>query len=283
VLAVLNPHLILQANTPTGGDMGAHVLGPAYLRDVLLPQGRVLGWSQLWFAGFPAFYFYFPLPSLVIVALDLVLPYGVAFKIVTVLGLIGTPPAAYYLARSLRLGRTISVVAAAAGVVFVFMESFTIYGANIASTLAGEFSFSWSFAFSLLYLGSLIRGLRDDRKYLVWSGVFLALTALCHIITTIVIVLASIPVLLWRRGWRTVLVWSGRFALAGCWAVLVAPRTGSSADMAWSPLTALDELLPPEMWVLLPLAIVGAVMMALRSPRIIPVAAFTLIPVVYFP
>ena len=188
VLAVLNPHLIVQANTPTGGDMGAHVLGPAYLRDVLLPQGRVLGWSQAWFAGFPAFYFYFPLPSLVIVLLDVFLPYGVAFKVVTVLGLLGTPPAAYYLARSLNLGRVVSAVAAAAGVVFVFMESYTIYGANIASTLAGEFSFSWSFAFSLVYLANLIKGLRDDRRFLVWAAVFLGLTALCHIITTIVVV-----------------------------------------------------------------------------------------------
>jgi uncharacterized membrane protein len=200
VLAVLNPALLLSSTTPTGGDMGAHVLGPAYLRDVLLPQGRVLGWSQSWFAGFPAFYFYFPLPSLAIVFLDFFLPYGVAFKIVTVLGLLATPPAAYYLARSLRLGRMVSLVAAASGVVFVFMESFTIYGANIASTLAGEFSFSWSFAFSLLYLGHLIRGLRDDRRHLVWAALFLALTALSHIITTIVIVLASIPVCSGREG-----------------------------------------------------------------------------------
>jgi uncharacterized membrane protein len=74
--------------------MGAHVLGPAYLRDYLLPEGRILGGSNDWFAGFPAFYFYFPLPSLTVVLLDLFVPYGVAFKIVTVMGLLATPPAA---------------------------------------------------------------------------------------------------------------------------------------------------------------------------------------------
>jgi uncharacterized membrane protein len=105
VLIVLNPGWILSATTPTGGDMGAHVFGPAYLRDHLLPEGRILGWSNDWFAGFPAFYFYFPLPSLVIVLLDVVLPYGVAFKVVTVIGLLGIPPAAYYLSRSMLLGR----------------------------------------------------------------------------------------------------------------------------------------------------------------------------------
>ena len=71
ILIILNPWLIVSATTPTGGDTGAHVFGPAYLRDVLLPEGRILGWSNDWFAGFPAFYFYFPLPSLVIVLLDL--------------------------------------------------------------------------------------------------------------------------------------------------------------------------------------------------------------------
>lgn len=284
VLAVLNPPLILSSTTPTGGDMGAHVLGPAYLRDVLLPQGRVMGWSQSWFAGFPIFYFYFPLPSLVIVFLDLFIPYGAAFKIVTVLGLVGTPLAAYWLARSLLLGRIISVVAAASGVVFVFFESYTIYGANVASTLAGEFTFSWSFAFSLVYLGNLIRGVRDDRRYLKWAAVFLALTALCHIITTIVIVLASIPVLFWKRGaGRTVAVWLGGFALAAFWALPLLMRIGYTSDMAWTPLSKIEEILPAEIWLLLPLAIVGAVIMARRTPRIIPVAAFTLLPVVYFP
>ena len=57
ILMVMQPWLILTANTPTGGDMGAHVFGPAYLRDNLLSEGRVLGWSNDWFAGFPAFYF----------------------------------------------------------------------------------------------------------------------------------------------------------------------------------------------------------------------------------
>jgi len=95
ILVVLNPGLILNSSTPSGGDMGAHVLGPAYLRDTLLPAGQFQGWSNAWFAGFPIFYFYFPLPSLVIVFLDLFLPYGVAFKLVTVVGLVGLPPATY--------------------------------------------------------------------------------------------------------------------------------------------------------------------------------------------
>ena len=43
ILSVLHPSLILRNNTPTGGDMGAHVMGPAYLRDNLMSQGQITG------------------------------------------------------------------------------------------------------------------------------------------------------------------------------------------------------------------------------------------------
>lgn len=56
--------------TPTGGDMGAHVWSPQYLRDVLLPSGRLTGWSPDWYAGFPAFTFYMIIPSLLIVVVN---------------------------------------------------------------------------------------------------------------------------------------------------------------------------------------------------------------------
>ena len=66
MLSVLHPGLILRDTTPTGGDMGAHVWGPAYLRDHLLTKGRLSGWAPDWYNGFPAFQFYMVLPSLLI-------------------------------------------------------------------------------------------------------------------------------------------------------------------------------------------------------------------------
>ncbi|MFM8713862.1 MAG: hypothetical protein ACKOE7_10945, partial [Actinomycetota bacterium] len=41
VFLTLQPSLIFRNNTPTGGDMGAHVYGPAYLRDHLLTSLRL--------------------------------------------------------------------------------------------------------------------------------------------------------------------------------------------------------------------------------------------------
>ena len=284
IFIVMNPWLIFTANTPTGGDMGAHVFGPAYLRDNLLSEGRILGWSNDWFAGFPAFYFYFPLPSLVIVAFDLALPYGVAFKLVTVLGLLALPPAIYFHTRAMKLNRHVALVAAGAGVVFAFLESFSIYGGNVASTLAGEFSYSWSFALSLVYLGLLMKAVRDDRRYAKWAALALALTALSHVLTTIVVIFASLFVLAWKKGlWRTLVVWFWGFAIAAFWALPLLARIGLTSDMAWTPLSRWEEIFPVELWLLLPIAIPGAIWALRKTSRAAPMIGATLLPVIYYP
>ncbi len=283
VLVVMNPVLLLSANTPSGGDMGAHVLVPAYLRDTLLPQGRILGWSNSWFGGFPVFYFYFPLPALVTVLLDVVLPYGVAFKLVTILGLLALPGATYFLLRAMRFARPSALVGAAAGGTFVFMESYSIYGGNIPSTLAGEFSFSWSFALALVYLGLLIKIVRDDRRLVPIAGMVLALTALTHLITTLAIIIASIPLLLWKRGAKPVAAtWVIGFAIAGFWAVPLLARIGYSADMAWVPLRDWKNVLPSELWWLLVPALFGLVWAIRRTPRIVPFVVLAVWPVIYY-
>lgn len=280
---VMNPVLLLTANTPSGGDMGAHVLLPAYLRDTLLPEGRILGWSNSWFAGFPVLYFYFPVPALVTVLLDLVLPYGVAFKLVTVVGLLALPWATYYLVRSMGFSRATSTVAAGAGASFVFMESFSIYGGNIPSTLAGEFSFSWSFALALVYVGLLIRIVRDDRRLIPLAGLVLALTALTHLITTMAVIAASLPILLWRRGVKPVVAsWAIGLAVAAFWAVPLLAHVTYSADMAWVPLTGWKNVLPTEIWFLVLPALIGLAGAIKRTPRVVPFVVMTVLPVVYY-
>ena len=86
VLWVLNPEGVLfKLSTPTGGDLGAHVWGPAFLRDELLPNLRLSGWAPDWYAGFPAYHFYMVIPMLFIVVLNtgLVLPF-----LILIIGLI---------------------------------------------------------------------------------------------------------------------------------------------------------------------------------------------------
>ncbi len=80
-LADLADPLLFADTTPAGGDMGAHVWGPAYLRDHLLPQGRLTGWTPDWYAGFPAYQFYMVVPSLAIIALNLGLPWFIGLPV----------------------------------------------------------------------------------------------------------------------------------------------------------------------------------------------------------
>src|SRR5580704_10816057 len=96
----LDPRLLLRNTTPAGGDTGAHVWWPAYLRDHLLPW-HLAGWSPDFYAGFPAGQFYFPVPALLIVGLNVVIPYNVAFKLVTALGPMLLPVGAYVFARGI--------------------------------------------------------------------------------------------------------------------------------------------------------------------------------------
>ncbi len=283
---------LLTANTPTGGDMGAHVLLPQILRDELLPSGRLFGWSNDWYAGFPALYFYFPLPALVTVLLDVFLPYGVAFKLVTIAGLVALPAASYVFVRCLGFSRIVSAVAAVAGGMFVFMESYSIFGANIKSTLAGEYSFSWSFALSILYLGILARDVRAGRGFRPAAGVLLALAALAHVVTTLVVVVVSVPLLLRRRGSRPVLgSWALGFGLAAFWAVPLVVRVlqGMTTDMGWSPVRNVvgDAIpgspLPGELVPLLALATVGVVWTLLRRDDVVALLGLTAMPLLgYF-
>ncbi len=101
----LQPSLIFSDTTPTGGDMGAHVWGPAFLRDELLPNFRLTGWTPDWYSGFPAFHFYFVLPALAIVILDVGLNPFVSFPIVALLaGAIGYFAFTGNRARAVQLG-----------------------------------------------------------------------------------------------------------------------------------------------------------------------------------
>src|SRR5689334_13196492 len=197
----LQPHLLLANTTPAGGDMGAHVWAPAFLRDHLLPSLRLTGWTKDWYAGFPAFHYYMVLPSLAIVVLDLVLPYGIAFKLVAISGLLALPFALYAFGRLTRLPFPAPQLLAAVTVPFLFDRSFSIYGGNVPSTLAGEFAFSISLVFCVLFLGVVLRGLETGRDRGM-AALLLALTALCHLIPAIFAIVGALVALALRPAAR---------------------------------------------------------------------------------
>jgi len=272
VLTRLEPSLLFANTTPSGGDMGAHVWAPAYLRDHLLPSFRLTGWTPDWYAGFPAFTFYFPLPSLLIVLLDLLLPYGVAFKLVSVLGAVTLPVAAYAFGRLSGLRFPGPPLLAVAVLPFLFDTSFTIYGGNIPSLLAGEFAFSLSLSLALVFLGVLVRGLETGRHRAL-VAVLLALTVLSHAIPVLFAIGAAAVLLILRldrhrlKYVATVMLVAGM--LTAFWSLPFVYRLAFSNDLGWVKITDyLRTLFPPHIRWMLPLAgagLIGAIGMRLHS------------------
>jgi hypothetical protein len=182
-IRVVQPSLILENTTPTGGDMGAHVWGPAYLRDHLLPW-RLSGWSMDWYSGLPVYRFYMVVPAIFILLLDIVLPYAIAFKIIAVAGIVTLPVSCWVFGRLARFAYPLPEVFAVIGLVYIFDESYTIYGGNLASTMAGEFSFSISLSFTMLAFGLFANGLQTGKHRLA-AAIFMALAVLSHGIVAI--------------------------------------------------------------------------------------------------
>ena len=179
-LSQLYPSLLLTNTTTTGGDTGAHVAMPKYL-ETLLGHGHLTGWDPGWYDGFPLYTFYFTLPDLFIAIGGWVIPYDVAFKLGTVLGSVMLPIAAWACGRFFRLRPPIPTVLAAATLPFLFDYTYTIYGGNLFSTLAGEYAFSFSLALAVLFLGLFACAVREGR-HRAWTAVVLAGCVLSHII-----------------------------------------------------------------------------------------------------
>ena len=177
----LHPGLLLANTLTTGGDTGAHVALPWFLRTQLLSHGHLTGWYPGWFDGMPLYTYYFVLSDLLAALGSFVVPYGVAFKLTTVLGSLLLPVAAYAMGRLFSLRAPLPACLAASTLPFLFESSFTIDGGNLFSTLAGEYAFSLALALSLVAVGLFARGQRTGRG-VVGAAAMLSLTLAAHIL-----------------------------------------------------------------------------------------------------
>jgi hypothetical protein len=282
IFVQLQPRLLFLDTTTAGGDTGAHVWFPAYLRDYLLPHFRLAGWSPDYYAGFPAGQFYFPVPALLTVILDVFIPYNVAFKLVTALGPLLLPIAAYVFGRGIRAPRPAPALFAVAVTGYLFFKDggeatmkfdHHIMGGTLTSTLAGEFSFTIALALALFFLGTLARAL--DKRGPMWvPAVLFAATLMSHLVVGVFAVYAAVVIWLIRGPLRTasraaaIMVVGG--LLTAVWTLPLATTLKYTTDMRYEPvnLTVLsgggttgyfDWLFISEHWFLFPLVIVAIV------------------------
>lgn len=241
-------HLVLKNTTPTGGDVAGHVWFPTFVRDHL---PHLSGWSDDWYAGFPAGALYFPVPALFTVLLSLVLPYGIAMKITIALAAFLLPFAAWRFASRLSFHPLAGPAAAAATVLFQTERFHTIYGGNLSSVLAGEFSFAIAFALAL-FSGSMISSSLADpsRRVSRLLPLTMAACAMSHVLGGVFLVAICVTLLLahpsrlvsLRRFLPPFLL---SFGIATVWWLPFIAGAKNATDMAYEPTRSARLLFPP--------------------------------------
>ncbi len=186
-------NLVLTDTTTVGGDTPAHNYLASHMRAELFGHGRLASWASGWWCGFPMFQYYFCLPYVLIALGSFVVPFNIAFKLVTLLGFFALPACAYGAARWLRLPRPTPWLLAVAMLPFLFVRTHSMWGVNASSTLAGMISNSLSFPLMLLAVASAWRDAEDGR-YRLRSPLLLAAVLASHFFTSVMAGLALLIV-----------------------------------------------------------------------------------------
>jgi hypothetical protein len=146
-----------------------------------------------------------------------------------------------------------------------------MWGANVSSTLAGEFTYSFSIVLLLLFAGTLYRGVVDGRGW-IGNGLLLAAIGLSHAYTLLVASALGAYLVLFHPDGRRALPYLLKlgalaFALLGFWLLpLLAYADYTTAYSIVWPITGFAHLFPPVLWPFL--ALLAAVGLALL-PKLI--------------
>jgi len=285
VLAAYTAHLmppayLLMDTTAVGGDTPAHNYLASQLKQMLASGQGVVGWADGWWCGFPLFQYYFCLPYLLIVLLDLILPFNVAFKLVSVSGTYLLPAAAYAAMRIHRMPRPVPILNAAGMMLVLFVPDsiHTMWGVNVYSNLTGMIANSFSFPLMLLFIASACRDMDDGAPRVRTVGLLVLLLS-SHFFTSVVAVLslASYPLLGGRRQLRPalrVLIIEGAIAAAvmGWWLIPLVAKNGYAVMFGSNWDVDLLASLPREApWLLVPAAIglVLGIRQGIRPPALL--------------
>ena len=177
VASLFPPSLMFANTTAAGGDLGSHNYAAAIARDFILREHRLTGWVPGNFCGFPLFQMYFPVPFIISTLTSLILAPHVAFKLMSVLGVLLLPAAAFFCLSSRRVPFPGPALGACLTVPFLFQAGNSAWGGNLQSTMAGEFAYSISLPLALVYIGIEPR-LFHSIRWAVAAAVVIALLAM---------------------------------------------------------------------------------------------------------
>lgn len=267
------PLEILLPNPATGGDMGSHFYPLVTLVRVSLPNFMLRVWNPGNLAGEPHLVHYFPFPFWVMAGLSTFLPLGMAFNVGTLLALFSLPFCVYFSLKLWRLRFPIPLFSAAASTWFLYNESYSMWGGNDLSTLAGQFAHNYALCFLFLGIGSLAAEIRRNQPPF-WSFLHFTAVALSHAYIQVgvpFILLGLVffgPGLNWRsRLWKC-FVCGALSLLLSCWFLLPMidnQKWTTPLPMLWNSGKLLQEIVPQIFYPALPILLIGFVLLLFRG------------------
>jgi hypothetical protein len=272
LLDYLAPSLLLLPTLPAGGDFACHYPTAATFTGSLLPELRIHGWYPGAYLGHPLLLYYFPLPFLLMAALQPLLGLPAAFKITTALGVLLLPLLAYAALRLMDLAFPAPLLGASGALVFVLLEENPIWGGTMASTFAGEFAYTFGTGLALLFLGAVFRAWRRGAG--PWMpAACLALTGLAHGYAVLWAGLCASYLLYPTRRPLKTLAWLAAvaalaFGLIAFWLLPLVSDWGWTTPFndPWITI-ALKNLLPPLLWPFFALAAVSTAVEIVSAVR----------------
>jgi len=179
LLSRFDLRLLFTDSILTGGDSASWLQPLKALKEEYLPRFRLFGYSQSNFFGYLEGQHYFILPFLFAAFLGCFMPLTIALKLATFVGILALPLTTFFGVRKLIRRDWPALAASAFSLLFLFNESYTMFGGNALSTFAGEFCYSWAIAILPLFVGTAWEEHRGE-AWSLKSGLLLGAIGLCH-------------------------------------------------------------------------------------------------------
>lgn len=193
VLCFIIPwNLVFSFEPSTGGDVGSHFY-PIYAMKESL---SIRPWSPGNLAGEPLLVHYFPLPFMIMAGLSLLLPAGLAFNWIYIISVFLIPFAIYYYLKKIKVpgyGAEFSFLLA---LIFIFNTSFTAWGGNLSSTLAGQFCHAYALVFFFMFLGVMNDEIRKKELISLRGAFLVSAIILSHAYIALSLPIAAVSILI---------------------------------------------------------------------------------------
>uniref|UniRef100_A0A7V5XFW9 Membrane protein 6-pyruvoyl-tetrahydropterin synthase-related domain-containing protein n=1 Tax=Thermodesulfobacterium geofontis TaxID=1295609 RepID=A0A7V5XFW9_9BACT len=272
LLYIFKPSLVFLNTTVTGGDTGSHNYVFYYLKKTF---PSIHAWSHDWYYGFPFLYFYPPLLYVFGILLSYFIADNISFKLITLLGTFILPLTSYLCFRILNKN-SIPEIAGILSLFFLFLEQYTIYGGNIPSTLAGEFSYSFSFSLFWLFIALMKKGTEENR-HLILNTLLLSLMILSHPIP-VMVSLVVMPFFLFlnfkKNLFYIIKVYVLAFIFTSWWSFPFLFYLDYSSPMVWKKFIRVSDIFPLSLVPLKIFALVSAVYGFLKRDKSIMLLLF---------